>query len=204
SVGWNIRAGRKLSSDVLLANDRLRLAMESGKTVAWDWDVATGRDLWFGDLRTMFGIPAETYEGRVEDFPRRVHRDGRELVWRSVATARLNHSQYQATFRVVREDGIVRWVAATGKFYYAANGEARRMMGIAADITDRKEIEDRLQESQERLTSIVKSARDAIIAVDDNQQILVFNAAAEAMFGCTVADALGTPPDRFIPPRFRA
>ena len=36
-----------------LATDRLRLAMESGKTVGWDWDVESGRDSWFGDLQTM-------------------------------------------------------------------------------------------------------------------------------------------------------
>src|SRR5215471_19427230 len=41
-----------------MATDRLRLAMESGKSVGWDWDVKTGNDLRFGDLPTMYGIPS--------------------------------------------------------------------------------------------------------------------------------------------------
>ena len=60
------------------------------------------------------------------------------------------------------------------------------------------------RESQDRLEGIITSALDAIIAVDENQLIAVFNAAAERMFGCTSQDAIGTPIDRFIPPRFRS
>jgi len=40
-----------------LSHERLRMALVSGKSVAWDLDVKTGRDIWFGDLRTLFGIP---------------------------------------------------------------------------------------------------------------------------------------------------
>lgn len=203
SAVWNARTGRKLSRDIVFANDRLRLAMESGKTVAWDWDVQSGRDVWFGDLKTMFGISGDVYEGQVEDFRRRVHPDDREPVWRAVADARLHRTPYRATFRVVWADGTTRWVTASGKFYYAANGEAVRMAGIAADITERKEIEDKLRESQERLTGIVTSAMDAIIAVDDQQRIVVFNAAAEKMLMCTETDAIGSSVERFIPERFR-
>ncbi|MCI0663766.1 MAG: PAS domain-containing protein [Acidobacteria bacterium] len=44
---------------------------------------------------------------------------------------------------------------------------------------------------------------DAIITVDENQQIVLFNAAAERMFRCSAKDALGQSLDRFIPDRFR-
>ena len=71
------------------------------------------------------------------------------------------------------------------------------------DITDRKQIQKRLNESQKRLEGIVVSAMDAIIAVDSDQKIVVFNAAAEKMFACPVKDAIGTTIDRFIPERFR-
>lgn len=51
--------------------------------------------------------------------------------------------------------------------------------------------------------STVDSAMDAIITVDDAQRVLIFNAAAEAMFGWTRAEVLGAPLDTFIPERFR-
>jgi len=62
---------RKLAENELaLANDRLRLALESGKSVGWDRDVKSGRDILFGDLQGIFGIPSETLIGRVGDFHR--------------------------------------------------------------------------------------------------------------------------------------
>jgi two-component system sensor kinase len=52
--------------------------------------------------------------------------------------------------------------------------------------------------------AMVQSAMDAIITVDKRQQIVVFNASAERIFRCPMADAIGSPLERFIPERFRA
>jgi PAS domain S-box-containing protein len=57
--------------------------------------------------------------------------------------------------------------------------------------------------SEARLTAIVDSAMDAIIAVDAAQNIVLFNQAAEQMFGVARGAAIGSPLDRFIPARFR-
>ncbi len=57
--------------------------------------------------------------------------------------------------------------------------------------------------SEDRLAKIVNSAMDAIITLDQNQRIVVFNAAAEKAFCCSKWEALGHPIDRFIPERFR-
>jgi PAS domain S-box-containing protein len=54
-----------------------------------------------------------------------------------------------------------------------------------------------------RLQGIVESAMDAILTVDEQQHVLLFNGAAERMFGCSTREALGQPLDRFIPPRSR-
>ena len=59
-------------------------------------------------------------------------------------------------------------------------------------------------DAETRLASIVGSAMDAIITVDDDQRVVVFNAAAEKTFGIHAAEAIGQPLDRFIPARFRA
>ncbi len=53
------------------------------------------------------------------------------------------------------------------------------------------------------LTAIVASAMDAIVALDAEQRIVLFNPAAEAMFRCSAAEALGQPLARFLPGRFR-
>ena len=149
---------RDASTDIRLALERVRLAMEAGKSVGWDWDVKSGRDVWFGDLQTMFGISGDLLEARVEDFHKRVHPDDREMVGKAVAEARCARSMYRATFRVLRTDGTTRWVAANGRFYYKDNGEAVRMLGIAEDVTERVQAEETRRESEERFRKMADEA----------------------------------------------
>jgi PAS domain S-box-containing protein len=73
-------------------------------------------------------------------------------------------------------------------------------MGAAAG---RREAEEKFLVSQLRLQSIIESAMDAIITVDQNLNVVLFNRAAEQMFGCSTQEAIGQPLDRFLPVRFR-
>jgi PAS domain S-box-containing protein len=152
-------AGVHPDIEFTVANDWLRVALEAGKSVVWDWDVKSGRDSWFGDLQTMFGIASNTYFGHVEDFRDRVHPDDRSLVWKAVQDAMQNQKPYVAEFRIVRADGSVRWVAAKGTFYYSAQGEAERMMGVAVDVTERKAIEQTLHQKESELREAQRLAR---------------------------------------------
>jgi PAS domain S-box-containing protein len=141
------------------SEERLRAAMESGKAVGWEWNLKTGQDSWFGDLKSMFGIPAESYVGRPEDFHRYVHPEDRQQVTNAVADARKTHTPYAAEFRVVWPDGTLRWVSAKGKFDYSPKGEPERMLGMAVDITDRKLRQEELRKSEERLHLAVEAGR---------------------------------------------
>ena len=74
---------------------------------------------------------------------------------------------------------------------------------IFGSALERKTAEEAAGVSRDRLTGIVESAMDAIIAMGEDQRIMVFNAAAEKMFGCPADEALGQPLERFIPERLR-
>ncbi|MEO8145800.1 MAG: PAS domain-containing sensor histidine kinase [Betaproteobacteria bacterium] len=66
-------------------------------------------------------------------------------------------------------------------------------------------VADRRSEASEaRLAAILDTAMDAVITVDEAQTIVLFNRAAEQLFGCRRNEALGAPLERFIPQRFRA
>ena len=83
----------------------------------------------------------------------------------------------------------------------------RRELGAARSRTEHRKAVERaaveLQASEGRLRGIVDSAMDAIITVDDQQRIVVFNPAAEHIFDSPEAEALGQSLDRFIPQRLR-
>ncbi|WP_321845204.1 PAS domain-containing sensor histidine kinase [Paraburkholderia bannensis] len=55
-----------------------------------------------------------------------------------------------------------------------------------------------------RMMAIIRSSMEAIITVDETQKIVIFNPAAEFVFGLTAMEAIGSPLSRFIPERFRA
>ena len=61
-----------------------------------------------------------------------------------------------------------------------------------------------LRESGERLQGTINAAMDAIVMTDSSQRVVLFNPAAQRMFGCTVAEAIGAPLERFLPERYRA
>lgn len=75
---------------------------------------------------------------------------------------------------------------------------------LASEIRAGESLQARVAEGEARVEAIVQSAMDAIITCDDAQQIVLFNGAAEKVFGVTAAEVLGQPLSRLIPERYRA
>jgi len=145
-----------------LTNDRLRLAMEAGASVGWDFDVKSGRNVWFGDLQTIFGIASDTYVTDGGDFTTRIHPEDRRSVSEAIEAARESKRVYAAEFRVLHSDGTLRWLGARGKFYYARNGNPERMLGVSFDITKRKLAEEALSGMNRRVIEAEERERDRI------------------------------------------
>jgi PAS domain S-box-containing protein len=73
---------------------------------------------------------------------------------------------------------------------------------IARDITNYKRAEAALVESKEQLASVIGAITDGIITTNDELLIILFNRAAEKLFRCSAAEAIGQPIERFIPACF--
>ena len=111
---------------------------------------------------------------------------------------------FSMEYRLRRHDGDWRWVLDHGTPTYQAKDMFTGFIGSCLDVTDRKLVEMALRESETRVAGLIDSAMDAVIAVDAEQCIVLFNPAAERMFGCAASDVLGTSIDRFIPTSLRA
>ena len=102
-----------------------------------------------------------------------------------------------------RADGTTLWTRASVRPIFDAQGRVVATRSTHVDITDRKRAEEALRLSEERLARILDSAMDAIITFDATRRIELFNDAAEKVFRCPAAEALGQPLDRFLTEGFK-
>ncbi len=166
----------------------------------WRLDVPSNQLLWSDENYRIFGIPKATPRS-YEAFLATIQSDDTEVIDRSWQSG--PHGATYDTERQVIIKGKAKWVRERAKLEFDQHGRLIGGFGTTLDITARKQAEHELAQSKARFESVVESAMDAIIAIDANQRIVLFNSAAQAMFQCTSAMALGQPIDRFIPERFR-
>ncbi|HEY1014818.1 MAG TPA: PAS domain S-box protein [Herpetosiphonaceae bacterium] len=100
-------------------------------------------------------------------------------------------------------DGKITFFLSTKTPYYGADGAQRGLIGLSRDLTSRIAAERELRMSQQRLEAIVQLSDEAIISIDEEQRICLFNPAAEQIFGWSAAEALGQPLAMVIPERLR-
>src|SRR6516164_5221935 len=152
-------------------NERLYLAMEAGSVGGWDYDLKTGKNVWFGKAHAQLGMTPDETSGSRKEFWDRVHENDRERVKHALQVAKEKREDFAEDVRVVWRDGTTHWLRARGRFHYAANGEAQRSLGISLDITERKRAEHRLREYE----AAVEGAEDIIGVVDREYRLILAN-----------------------------
>ena len=85
---WQRARRKQTEAELVRYGDRLRMAMESGKSVGWESDFESERRTWFGDLPTMFGISSEIYHPKDSEFYDYVHPDDRQRVAQAIEAAK--------------------------------------------------------------------------------------------------------------------
>ena len=112
-------------------------------------------------------------------------------------------SEFECEYRVSTKSGEWIWVLDRGKvFGRDERGQPMRMVGTELDITARKRAEEALRLSEAKFSGIVSISADAIISIDEDQRITLFNEGAEKIFGWSRAEVIGAPLDILIPERF--
>jgi PAS domain S-box-containing protein len=184
------------------ARARLAAIVESSEDAIIGLDGRALVTSWNRGAEKLFGYPAEEMIGTSIT---RLIPEGREDEEDTIL-ARIRDGEIVEHFETVRQrrDGKHIDVSLTISPIRDTAGVIVGASKIAHNITESKRQKDALDESRQRLESIIGSAMDAIIAADENKRVVLFNAAAERMFGCSQAEAVTGTIDRFIPGRFRA
>lgn len=173
---------------------RLKMAMEIGNYGTWDLDYLSRTLLWSDKLFALFGLPP-TSDRRftIDAWGAQLHPDDLAQTLENSRISRATQQAFVAEYRVRRaDDDATRWISALGQFFYDQTGQAVRSVGIAHDITERKNWADALRRSEERLRLVLESVSDfAIFTLTTEGRISSWNAGAERLFGYPESEILG-------------
>ena len=166
------------------SEERFRSAAQVGKMFAYEWDIATDVVTRSGEGAQILGIDDATpITG--QQLLAKVHPDDRERVTAAIAELSPENVHLQISYRRVRPDGTVIWVERKGRAHFDEQARMVRMIGMTADITERKRAEEALRESEERLRLAVKAGKMYAYDCDVANNMVIRSEEANHIFGLT-------------------
>lgn len=140
---------RKAAMELKESQERLDLAQKSGGIGTFESFLETGQVVWTETLERLFGLEPGQFEGRIEDFRRRVHPDDLKHIVSLIRTASAEHRrELEYEFQAILPDGKQRILYTRAVLFYdEATGKAVRLLGINMDVTEQRQA----QAERERL-----------------------------------------------------
>ncbi len=182
---------------------RLKLTLDAAHVVAWEIN-ADGTHAEVGPVHELFNRPEGFYHPGVADFFQSIHPEDRDGVMATVQSTLRGEREYHVQFRVPQADGRMRWVEANGTLLRDEQGKPLRILGIARDITERKQADQILHESENRTRLIVESLAIGVYYYRlENDDRLVFNggnSAADRIIGVDHRMFIGKTIEEAFPP----
>jgi len=170
------------------SEERLLMAVRGGNVGIWEWDLVRDRFLFSDQLRAMFDWPIRTDELTLNDVLAVIHREDRPSVEQALERSVTMGVDYDVEYRVVGPGGAQRWIATKGGGEYEESNTPVRMMGVALDITKRKEAEIQLRRSEERFQIVARATNDAIWDWDMATDGVWWNQGITTLFGYAAED----------------
>jgi PAS domain S-box-containing protein len=131
-----------------VSEQRFRELAETIEDVFWITDVAKEHVLYVSPaFARIWGCPHHSLYESPQAWLESVHAEDREHV-RNAALTKQASGDYDETYRIVRPDGTVRWIRDQAFPVIGPDGRVERIVGVARDITSRRELEEQLRQSQ--------------------------------------------------------
>ncbi|MFC8923147.1 SpoIIE family protein phosphatase [Cellulosimicrobium sp. NPDC057127] len=135
--------------------ERLELldaAAQAAGLGTFQWDLSTGALHWDAALLEVFGYDEASFGGTIDAFNARLHPDDLGPVTVALDEAIATCGVYEAEFRVVRQDGTLRWLTARGRALGGPSGVAEQLVGVATDTTVLRVGEERVRRILDDMT----------------------------------------------------
>ncbi|HEU4960201.1 MAG TPA: CheR family methyltransferase [Sphingomonas sp.] len=144
---------------------RLQIAIDVGQLATWDWNLTSGTIAWNDEHFRIEGYEVGEVEPSYDAWVSRIHPDDREAAEAALAHARDSRQEYAHQFRIIQaRGGATRWVSARGRFFYDADDQPVRMIGVMEDTTEQRTAQEtqqiligELQHRTRNLLAIVRS-----------------------------------------------
>lgn len=190
--------GRKRAEEALrVSEERLKQAVRVTRLGIFEHDHRTDIIYWSPLMRDIWGW-GENVPATVAAFVETVHPDDREAVAAAIRRAYdpIGDGLFDAEYRAIRRDGSIRWVIARGRSFFEGEGSARRLVrtvGAALDITERKQVEEALRESEELWRAVFENNPTMYFMVDAAGTIVSVNPWGAKQLGYTTDELIGRP-----------
>ncbi len=127
------------------SEEKLKIAQRIAQMGSWEWDLVGNRLYLSEELLRILGIGAEEFKNTYDDFLRFVHPEDRGFLKSSVDKALKGEESLSVEFRLLRADGMERYIHSEGEVTFGKDGRAIKMVGTIQDITERKRVEEEIR-----------------------------------------------------------
>jgi PAS domain S-box-containing protein len=176
AVIQNITDRKKIEQALQKLATHLKIATDSAGAGTWYYDLLSDSLEWSDLHKRLWGFDSGKNDLKFEDWIGVIHPDDKESVLACLESAKVNHSMYEAQYRITRNEGTASlWIQSIGQYIYNDKNEAIAVTGISVDITDKKNREKELLEVKEQLELTVKNVPAGIILLNKNREIVFAN-----------------------------
>lgn len=152
----------------------LALAQQAAQIGSFELDLQTKRSVASSEWNALYGFPAEKEEHEFDEWVKLVHPDDLELVENAHSSA-VDSGVLDSEFRIVLEDGTIRWILAKGKILYDDNHIPTRLVAVNMDITERKHAEKTVHFQKTLLESQSEASIDGVLIVAPEGHVISHN-----------------------------
>lgn len=187
----DIHERRETEDKLTRLAERAEIAQQAARSSLYDYDPATGLVTRDPLIRDSAGYSAADLPNDHDSWERLIHPDDLAEFRSTVAQAMERADRYAMEYRILRKDGSIMWIADVGRVVRDEAGTARRIVGVATDITERKLAEEELHRTTQLLEQIGNSASGLIFAKDLQGRYLYCNQHVEQTTGRSFAELRG-------------